>query len=471
MRSVRTLFCLLLFSLAAFAQSDRGTITGTVADATGGVIPGAGIVATNIETGARYETISTETGNYTLAQIPAGVYQLSAELPGFKRYVRQGITVPVAQTLRLDISLEVGSNTESITITEAAPLLKTESSEVAHNVTSEFLNDLPVLGIGRLSAGATGIRSPYSVMNLVPGATWLPDQTVRVNGMEGNSSALRVEGQDATATISLGSTAQTQPSVEATQEVAVQTSNYAAEFGQAGSGLFNITMKSGTNSFHGSAYDYFVNEALNAGWPFTDDGNGHLIRSRERRNDYGFTLGGPVMMKKLYDGHNKTFFFFNFEQFRETTINNFPITVPTLEYRRGDFRQALTGRSLGTDGLGRPIMENTIYDPATERVINGQRYRDPYPNNTISANRLDPVASRRRLSAYQERSAGAEVRQCEDRIQGNECRHIPLLFGLESCARRHGQFRAGLEFPDRKSEAHRQCVAHLGSEQSHVQGR
>src|SRR5205085_1535288 len=201
MRSVGVLFCLCLISMAAFAQSDRGTMTGTIADTTGGVIPGVSIVATNVETGARYETISTETGNYTLAQIPAGVYQLSAELPGFKRYVRQGITVLVAQTLRLDIALEVGSNTESITITEAAPLLKTESSEVAHNVTSEFLNDLPVLGIGRLSAGATGIRSPYSVMNIVPGATWLPDQTVRVNGMEGNSSALRVEGQDATATI------------------------------------------------------------------------------------------------------------------------------------------------------------------------------------------------------------------------------------------------------------------------------
>src|SRR5436190_4748668 len=390
-RSLRVMFCLFLVSLAAFAQSDRGTMTGTVLDTTGAVIPGVSIVATNVETGARYETVSTETGNYTLSQMPAGLYQLSAELPGFKRYVRQGITVLVAQTLRLDVSLEVGSNTDSVTVTEAAPLLKTESSEVSHNVTSEFMNNLPVLGIGRNASGAAGIRSPYSVMNIVPGATWLPDQTVRVNGMEGNSSALRVEGQDATATISLGQIAQTSPSVEATQEVAVQTSNYAAEFGQAGSGLFNITMKSGTNQFHGSAYDYFVNEALNAGWPFTDDGNGHLIRSRERRNDYGFTLGGPVLAK-FYDGRNKTFFFFNFEQFRETTVNNFPITVPTLAYRRGDFREALTGRNLGTDGLGRAIMENVIYDPTTERVINGIRYRDPYPNNIIPREKLDPVA-------------------------------------------------------------------------------
>src|SRR5262249_29520300 len=145
--------------------------------------------------------------------------------------------------------------------------------ELAHNVTSDSLNNLPVLGIGTANVGSTGIRSPYSVMNLIPGAAWLADNTIRLNGQEGNSSALRVEGQDATATVSLGQTSQTQPSVEATQEVAVQTSNFAAEFGQAGSGLFNFTMKSGTNQFHGSAYDYFVNEALNAGTPFVEDPN------------------------------------------------------------------------------------------------------------------------------------------------------------------------------------------------------
>jgi hypothetical protein len=270
-------------------------------------------------------------------------------------------------------------------------LLKTEGSEVSHNVTSDFLNNLPVLGIGRLATGPMGIRSSYSVMSILPGTTWLPDNSIRVNGMEGNSSAQRVEGQDATATISHGNTSQTQQSVEATQEVAVQTSNYAAEFGQAGGGLFNVTMKSGTNQFHGSAYDYLVNEALHAGWPLTDNGNGGLLRPRDRRNDYGFSVGGPVLLK-FYNGRDKTFFFVNFEQFRETTIHNLPLTVPTLAYRNGDFREALTGRNLGTDGLGRPIMENTIYDPTTERIVNGVRYRDPYPNNIIPLEKQDPVA-------------------------------------------------------------------------------
>src|SRR5262245_1632208 len=271
MRSLRVLFCLLLASLPAFTQRDRGTLTGTVSDPTGAVIPCVSIVATNVENSSRYETTTTETGNYTLAQLPSGLYQLSAELPGFKRYVRQGINVLVAQTLRLDVTLDVGSNNESVTVTENAPLLRTESSELAHNVNAEFLNNVPILGIGRLASGAAGIRSAYSVANVVPGANWLPDQTMRVNGMEGNTSAMRVDGQDATATISNGQITQTQQSVEAIQEVTVQTSNFAAEFGQAGSGMFNVTMKSGTNSFHGSVYDYFVNEALNAGWPFIDD--------------------------------------------------------------------------------------------------------------------------------------------------------------------------------------------------------
>jgi hypothetical protein len=154
--------------------------------------------------------------------------------------------------------------------------------------------ELPVLGIGAANVGATGIRSAFAVTQLMPGAYWNPDNSIRVNGLEGNSSALRVEGQDATNTVTLALISQNEPSVEAVQEFAIQTSNYAAEFGQAGGGLFNVTIKSGTNQFHGSGYDYFVNEALNAGEPFTNDGDGHLLRPRQRRNDYGASLGGPV---------------------------------------------------------------------------------------------------------------------------------------------------------------------------------
>src|SRR6185436_2678319 len=163
-------------------------------------------------------------------------------------------------------------------------------------------------------------------------------------------------------------------SIDAIQEVTVQTSNFAAEYGQVGGGLLNYAMKSGTNQLHGSVYDYWVNEAFNANTPWVN------TKPKARRHDYGFTVGGPVVLPKIYNGHDKTFFFFNWEQYRETVItNNVTRTVPIAAYRTGDFSAAMTNRNLGTDGLGRPILENQIYDPRTDRVVNGDRYRDPFP--------------------------------------------------------------------------------------------
>ena len=285
MRSLKIALCSLGFAFAALSQSDRGTITGTVGDPAGAVVPNAAVEIRNVETGAVYQAGASATGNYTLAQLPAGQYELSVAVPGFKKYVRKNITVEVAQTYRVDVVLEVGSNTESVTVSAAAPLLKTESGELSHTVTSSTMNNLPVMGIGT-AAGSSGLRNPYAVVQLLPGATYNPDIDIRINGMPANTQAMRIDGQDATnGWYSVQS--QTQGSVDAIQEFAVQTSNYAAELGQAGGGLFNLTMRSGTNQFHGGAYEYFVNEALNAGTPFTNDGNGHLLRPRQRRNDWG----------------------------------------------------------------------------------------------------------------------------------------------------------------------------------------
>ena len=392
MRKLWAAVCLFAMVSLTFAQGDRGTITGTVADPAGAVVAGAAIEARNVDTGGVYPSQTTTTGNYTLSQLPAGTYEVSVNVPGFKRYVRQGIVVQVAQVLRVDVGLEVGSAAESVTVSEAAPLLKTESGELSHNVTSSNLDSLPVLGIGAGQAGSAGIRNPYAVTELIPGTYWVPNSIVRVNGAPNNTQALRIEGQDATNSFTPGVPAQVQPSVDSIQEFAIQTSNFSAEYGQVGGGFFNVTMKSGTNQFHGTVYDYYVNEALNAGTPFTTSSKG-LIRPVQRRNDYGFTIGGPVWIPKVYNGHDKTFFFFNFEQFRETQqINNTAITIPTVAYRTGDFRQALTGKTLATDPLGRPILENTIYDIGTQRTVSGAIVRDPYPNNTIPLAQQDPVA-------------------------------------------------------------------------------
>jgi len=231
----------------------------------------------------------------------------------------------VAQTLRIDVALEVGAATDEVTVNADAPLLRTESSDVSYVIKAP--EELPIFGVGGNLSGSAGIRNPYAMVQMIPGSTWTPNSLVRLNGTPANTQSWRVEGQDASNSGTPGVPAQSQPSVDAIQEVAIQTSNFAAEYGQAGGGVFNVTMKSGTNQFHGTAYEYLVNEAFNSGNPFTDIGTNPGPRAR--RNDYGFTFGGPIR-------RDKTFFFVSFEQFRETTVvNNAYQTVPTQAYRNG----------------------------------------------------------------------------------------------------------------------------------------
>src|SRR5207248_1058435 len=179
-------------------------------------------------------------------------------------------------------------------------------------------------------------------VTLLPGAAFQGENTLRVNGMPSSSQAIRIEGQDATNGFWRQNNQNVQAGVDAIQEVAIQTSNFAAEYGQAGGGYFNYTMRSGTNQLHGTAYNYFNNEFLNAATPFTDNGQGGHLKNALRRNDYGFTLGGPVRIPKLYNGKDKTFFFFNFEQFLQNTLTTTTVaSVPTLNERAGNFNEAI----------------------------------------------------------------------------------------------------------------------------------
>jgi len=217
--------------------------------------------------------------------------------------------------------------------------------------------------------------------------------SLRLNGAPTNTMQIRVEGQQANNNRLISRSDQLQPSVEALQEMSVQTSNFAPEYGQIAGGLFNLVAKSGTNQFHGSLFEYLVNEDLGAGLPFTDSGNGHLLRPPNRRNDFGGSLGGRVWIPKLYDGRNKTFFYLAFEAFyQKQTTAGILQTVPTVAMRGGDFSGALTGKVLGTDPLGRSIPENTIYDPRTNQTVGGQIVRDPFPGNIVPPSRLDQVA-------------------------------------------------------------------------------
>lgn len=376
----------------ALAQTDRGVITGTVADPAGAVVPGAKIAATNVDTGGVYDTVTTGTGNYTLPSLPAGHYNVSAGAVGFSTYVQEGIEVQVAQTARIDVILKIGTSSETVTVKADAPLLKTENAEQSQTVSGDTIDNMPLTLGGNNLYGA---RNPLASLSLAPGTTGVVGTNFqfRVNGATDGARFL-LDGQDVT---TQGMTSQhlseSHPSVEALQEVTLESSNFAAEYGQVQGGLVNFTTRSGTNQFHGTGYDYYTNEFLNAGRPFTDNGKGSLIRPRQRNNDYGFSVGGPVWIPKLYDGRNKTFFFFNFDQFRNNAVvQGSANTVPTTGYRNGDFSAALTGRVLGVDPLGRNILENQIYDPNTQRTVGGSVIRDPFPGNMIPVARMDPVA-------------------------------------------------------------------------------
>lgn len=376
--------------MSLFAQADRGTITGTIVDTSGAVVPEAKVTVINSETQLRVETVSTSTGNYTIAALPSGNYSLTVEKAGFTKVERGGINIQVAVTTRLDVTLTIGAAMQSVDVSADATMLKTETAEQSSTISGKTVNDLPI----NFAIGAGAIRNPLSFVQLTPGATMTGWNTIQVNGQPAGSYRILLEGQESTNGLDARASDETQPSVEAIQEFTVQTSNFAAEYGQVGGGLFNFTSKSGTNRVHGSAYAYVANEAFDAGMPLTDDGLGHHVRPAVRRVDAGVSFGGPVYIPKIYNGKNKTFFFFNYEKYHDRENSYLGLgTVPTAKMRNGDFSELLTNRNLGTDFTGRPILENTIYDPTSRTTDSSGRFiLQPFPNNVISKNLLDPVA-------------------------------------------------------------------------------
>ncbi len=427
-RCVSAIACVLLFALAAFGQGDRGSITGTITDPQGAATTNASIDVKNVATGEVFHGGTSGTGNYVIS-VPTGIYEMTVTVPGFKKNVRSNIEVAVATATRQNVTLEVGGVSETVTVTEQAPLMNTESGEISHTLNTADIDQLPVLTTNG-SGGATGmgnIRNPLQEIVLLPGTHFQNDNSVVMNGAPANSENIRIEGQDSVSNIWKIAQQNSQGGVDAIQEVSVQTSNFNAEYGNAAGGYFNYTMKSGTNTFHGTAYDYFVNEAFDAGTPFTSTcvqngadcgANSSLIRNRIRRNDYGFTFGGPIEIPKVYNGKNKSFFFFNFEQFRQANLNSTTTdSVPTPAYRSGNFANAeclsyiggavgatggtcnpwfpvapIAPGSSATDPEGTKLIEGQIFDPYSTHLVGGQTVRNAFLNNAMPPTSLDKVA-------------------------------------------------------------------------------
>jgi hypothetical protein len=368
-----------------------------VLDPTGAAVPNAHIIAANADTGSSVATVTTSAGDYTVPSLTAGIYSLTVEAAGFKTFAQKGIRVEVALTARVNVSLQIGQTSETVTITAEAPLLNTQNAEQDQNVTGETINQLP-LNFGG-GGGATGAaRDPLAFIILSPGVQQTagyggpssPNGNAAVNGFAGATFRVYLDGQDETSGNANARANETQGSVEQIQEFTLQTSNFAPEFGQIMGGLVNFTTRSGTNQFHGSLYEYFVNEDLDAARPFT------YVNPESRKNDFGGSFGGPVWIPKVYNGRDKTFFFLNMEEFiNEASSSGLLGNMPTVAERNGDFSALLSAtgnKVIGTDALGRPIYNQAIYDPATTRTVNGEVVRDMFPNNVIPFSRLDPVA-------------------------------------------------------------------------------
>ncbi|MBS1810696.1 MAG: TonB-dependent receptor [Acidobacteria bacterium] len=361
-RQMTTLFALLLLGAnVAFAQQ-TGSLSGTVTDLSAGGIPTATLTATHMSTGLKTTTVSTAAGVYVFASLPVGIYEVSVEKAGFKKLNRKNIEIRVAQRLALDLQMEVGNVQESVEVTAQGPLLETETSEKGQNFSNKMMSTLPLF--------TGGIRSAAAFVTYMPGVNSYRE--VSVSGSGGRGKEVMIDGASLTIPES-GGVVFNFPGTEMFQEFKLVTAAYSAEYGRFGGGVETYVTKSGGNDIHGSAFWYARRDIWNANsWA---NNAARRVKPKERFNEVGFAVGGPVRVPWVYDGRNKTFWFVTYSRdMRPATISSVTSTVPTVKMKNGDFSEV--GRA--------------IYDPATT-VGN---VRTQFANNLIPANRISAISKK-----------------------------------------------------------------------------
>jgi hypothetical protein len=358
-------------------QEFRGSVTGLVSDQQAAVVPGAKIVATQVETGAESHTISGSEGRFTLPFLAPGTYTVAAEAPGFKRYLRQGVRVNANEQTNIDIQLEIGQAAESVTVSAESPLLTTSTASTGQVINLRQVENMPMAGrtplvLAQLSFGVIPNNDPRFYRPFDDGGP----SGFSIGGAPNRSNELLLDG---TPDSSVGNGMGFSPPVDATEEVKVESFQADASYGHSGGGTVNMVTKAGTNAFHGTAYDFNQVSALGATLFFTNRAG--QKKNVSNYNQWGVTAGGPVIIPKVLDGHNRVFFFFAYEGINQKLPRATSTTTPTQAERNGDLSALL---ALGAN--------YQVYDPATG-VREGSRVRrQPFAGNIVPAARISPVA-------------------------------------------------------------------------------
>jgi hypothetical protein len=379
-----------------FAQGERGSITGLITDPSGAAIPNVEVVAKNLKTGVESKATTTEAGLYRIPYVDPGTYRVHASLTGFKTAVVEPVQVAVASVVTANLAMEVGDVTQSVEVSAEATHLETSTSQLGYSVTSDEYHAWPI------DSNDDGQRQIQAfIFNSLPGTTGCSFEG-SINGGPTFSHEVLIEGMSIGRADIAGDTAEYTPSVDAISDFTLQTGALSAQYGGGLTAVANFNIKSGTNQLHGTAYDYLLNNALNANG-FDNNAFG-VGKSPFRQNSFGADLGGPILIPKLYNGKNKTFFFFSFEGDRKT---NLPIaalrTLPTSDFKDGDFSSllnpAFTGNSssgtvIGKDAAGNPVTYGEIFDPhSTTQLANGSYVRTPFPGNIIPQSEISKVSA------------------------------------------------------------------------------
>ena len=372
---------LLVASLpVANAQRITAALAGTVRDSSAAVIPNAVVSVTNTGTQVTTKTHTDGTGQFVVSNLPPGPYSVTVDAPGFKRLVRSGLVLDVDQNAQVDFVLKIGSISETVQVNSAEPLLETQSSDIGQVIRNQSIENLPL-----------NQRNVYSLILLVPGVTGSVNGSFiglqfNVNGARSGSTDVLLDGVPAAPPSDDFTILSIFPSVDATQEFKVQTSNFSSQFGNAAGGIVNIVYKSGTNDLHGSVYDFLRNSYLDANGFFSNRAKVPLPAFK--RNQFGFSLGGPVYIPKLYHGRDKTFFFVDYEGLRQHTAAALLAQVPTLAERGGDFSGDVTSK-----GASINIFDPLTTVPTVSSTGVTTYMRTQFPGNQINPSRFDPVAA------------------------------------------------------------------------------